>query len=404
MYKVLARKYRPTKLDEVIGQPVATTILRNAIQSNKLHHAILLSGPMGVGKTSLARIIAKSINCEKGPTTDPCNQCEACIAIQKGRDIDVIEIDGASSRKIENAREIIESIKYPPLKRRFKVYIIDEIHMFTQEAFNAMLKTIEEPPEYVKFIFATTAIEKIPETILSRCQILTLTRIPEKEIEKKLTQIAQNEKIDIESEAIKLIAKASMGSLRVAEGLLDRCIAFKLEGNITADDASLVAGISTTQKIEEFIEFVINKNRSAIDLIYTLYENSVNLEQFCSQIIENLIKQEISLEKKVALLNIFYKALGDIKRKVDPLDALIVATYKSFAAAELESIEKVIEKLLGFETSAVLNNKPSSEPINSSFKETSKHSNIPQKNNQSTVDEVLTIFKGKIVNIEKIKN
>ncbi|AEA33564.1 DNA polymerase III subunit gamma/tau [Hippea maritima] len=416
MYKVLARKYRPSKLSEVIGQPVATTILKNAIETEKLHHAILLAGPMGTGKTSLARIIAKSLNCQNGPTTEPCGECEACKAIALGKDVDVIEIDGASNRKIENARNIIESVKYPPLKRRFKVYIIDEIHMFTLEAFNAMLKTIEEPPEYVKFIFATTAIEKIPETILSRCQILTLNRIPKNEIEKKLKYIASQENIKIDNEAIELISYASTGSLRVAEGFLDRCIAFKPTDTITKEDVSVVVGIPTKDVVNSYVEFIIqNKAKEALDIIKNLNTISSNLQTFTKQVIENIIEKDLSKTQKTALINIYYNALKDIKQKIEPTDALIVATHKAIATNDLESIDIIIEKLSktnsNVSTDLSKTQTETLQPIKTEEKPPIQNrqygSNTEEKEfseeEPSKIDIILKTFGGKIVNIEKLK-
>ncbi|WP_022670541.1 DNA polymerase III subunit gamma/tau [Hippea alviniae] len=413
MYKVFARKYRPSKLSEVVGQPVAVQILKNAIQTGKVHHAILLSGPMGTGKTSLARIISKSLNCKNGPTVEPCGECEACKAISIGKDVDVIEIDGASNRKVEDARAIIESVKYPPLKRRFKIYIIDEVHMLTQEAFNALLKTIEEPPDYVKFIFATTSIEKVPDTILSRCQILNLKRIPKEEIEKKLKYIAEQEKIDIEDEAVSLIAYASNGSLRVAEGYLDRCLSYKPEGKITKEDVSIVLGVSTTNTVEDYLSSIMSENsKEAIEIIKRLDNESKDLEVFCRQILDTLIeKDDINTEKKTALLNIFYKAMVDIKQKIiEQLPSMIVATQKAIATNSLEQIDSLIKKLsegnisqINIPTVKPQTTQPKKEAAENTVNKPYSEEEVKKTNNQSAVDILLKTFGGKIINIEKLK-
>ncbi len=413
MYKVLARKYRPTKLSEIIGQDIAVRILKNAIDADRLHHAILLAGPMGVGKTSTARIIAKSLNCEKGTSSEPCNECESCISITKGKSVDVVEIDGASNRKVDDARNIIESVKYPPLKSRFKIYIIDEVHMLTIEAFNALLKTIEEPPDYVKFIFATTAMEKIPDTILSRCQIITLKKIPTDLIKIKLKGIAEKENVKIEDGALDIIAFASFGSMRVAEGYLDRCIAYKPE-DLTQSDVSRVVGVSEKKTIEEYFSDILSKNTSsALSKLQLLDERDANFEIFVRQCIDFLLGlQDVVLEHKTALLNIYYTALIDIKQKVEPLSVLNVATHKASAVLSLEQVESIIEKLSNMEFSDIPDNKQNETVYdngNSAAEESKpekKETSDLQSTDSSELDEnvrlILKEFEGKIITVEKL--
>ncbi|MDY6863423.1 MAG: DNA polymerase III subunit gamma/tau, partial [Thermodesulfobacteriota bacterium] len=220
-YLVLARKWRPRNFDEVIGQEHVVRTLKNAIVAGRIAHAFLFTGSKGVGKTSVARILAKALNCESGPTVNPCSQCAGCKEITNGNSIDVLEIDGATHTKVDEVREIIENIKYRPSGSRFKIYIIDEVHMLSGSAFNALLKTLEEPPEHVIFIFATTEAHKIPETVLSRCQRFDFRRISYKEILSHLISLTKKEEIKISEKGLNIIIQEAEGSLRDAQSLLD---------------------------------------------------------------------------------------------------------------------------------------------------------------------------------------
>ncbi|MFH1502931.1 MAG: DNA polymerase III subunit gamma/tau [Candidatus Eisenbacteria bacterium] len=241
-YLVLARKWRPETFAEVVGQKHVVLTLAAAVETDRVAHAHLFAGPRGVGKTTVARILAKSLNCEQGPPGEPCGKCGSCEEIAAGRSLDVIEIDGASNRKIEDARGIRETVQYAPLSGRMKVYIIDEAHMLTREAFNALLKTLEEPPPHVVFVLATTEPGKIPETIASRCQRFDFHRIAASEIEVRLAEIAGAEKIDVEEGAMKLVASRADGSMRDAVSLLDQLISVG-RGKVTSDDVARVLGI-----------------------------------------------------------------------------------------------------------------------------------------------------------------
>jgi len=233
-HKVISRKFRPQTFSDVIGQEHITRCLINSVKSGKVAHAYIFSGPRGVGKTTVARILAKSINCEVGENYEPCNTCPSCIDITEGRDLDVIEIDGASNRGIDEIRALRERILLAPVRGRYKVYIIDEVHMLTTEAFNALLKTLEEPPPYVVFIFATTQPNKVPPTIMSRCLHFQFRRIPVALIVKRLSDIALVENVDVDAGAIYYIARKCEGCMRDAESLLEQMVAFS-EGKITLD-------------------------------------------------------------------------------------------------------------------------------------------------------------------------
>ncbi len=241
-YIVFARKWRPRDFDEVIGQEHVTVTLKNAISLGRIAHAYLFAGPRGVGKTTVARIFAKALNCEKGPTVKPCNVCASCKEVVSGNSIDVLEIDGASNRGIDEVRSLRENIRFSPIGSKFKVYIIDEVHQITSDAFNALLKTLEEPPPHVKFIFATTQPHKVPGTILSRCQRFDFKRITLDLIISKLKNIVSEEKIKIEEEVLFTIARAADGSMRDAEVLLDQ-LNCATEGKIKIKDASEMLGV-----------------------------------------------------------------------------------------------------------------------------------------------------------------
>jgi len=248
-YRVLARKYRPQNFAELIGQDAMVQTLGNAIKRGRLAHAFLMTGVRGVGKTSTARLIAKALNCigpdgQGGPTIDPCGVCEPCRAIAEGRHIDVIEMDAASHTGVDDVREIIEAVRYAAVSARYKIYIIDEVHMLSKNAFNALLKTLEEPPAHVKFLFATTEVNKVPITVLSRCQRFDLKRIPAELLAEHFSEICKKEGVDAEAEALRLVAQAAEGSVRDGLSILDQAIA---HADLAADDSGSEARVEAAQ-------------------------------------------------------------------------------------------------------------------------------------------------------------
>ena len=267
-YRVLARKYRPTRFEDLIGQDVMVRTLRNAFALNRIAHAFMLTGVRGVGKTTTARIIARALNCigpdgTGGPTATPCGVCPNCTAILADRHPDVIEMDAATRNKVDDAREIIEAVRYKPLQARTKVFILDEVHMLTTQAFNALLKTLEEPPPHITFIFATTEIRKVPITVLSRCQRFDLRRISAAELAGLFTRVAGAEQVSVAAAAMDLIARAADGSARDGLSLLDQAIA-RMEGaEVTADEVTDMLGLADRQTVFDLMEAVVAGNPSA---------------------------------------------------------------------------------------------------------------------------------------------
>lgn len=260
-YRVLARKYRPQTFAELIGQDAMVKTLGNAIERGRIAHAFLLTGVRGVGKTSTARLVAKALNCigpdgQGGPTIDPCGVCEPCRAIAEGRHIDVIEMDAASHTGVDDVREIIEAVRYAAVSARYKIYIIDEVHMLSKSAFNALLKTLEEPPAHVKFLFATTEVNKVPVTVLSRCQRFDLRRIPAEKLAEHFAHVAEAEGVDIEEEALLAIARAAEGSARDGLSILDQAIAHG-HGKVSAEQVRDMLGQADRGRIRRLLETLL---------------------------------------------------------------------------------------------------------------------------------------------------
>lgn len=294
-YIAFARKYRPQSFDDIIGQSHVTTTLKNAISQDRVAHAYLFAGPRGVGKTTAARILAKALNCEKGPAPTPCNSCAVCKEITQGSSLDTLEIDGASNRGIDEIRNLRENVKFAPAKGKFKVYIIDEVHMLTPEAFNALLKTLEEPPPHVKFIFATTQPHKVPPTILSRCQRFDFRRIAVKDIVANLKKIAKAEKSEIDDEALALIARYSDGGMRDAQVMLDQITSFA-KGKVTALEVTKTLGMVEDEVLFELSRSIREKNApEAIGILDRLIDQGKDVTQITLGLIEHF--RNISIAK-----------------------------------------------------------------------------------------------------------
>ena len=338
-YRSLYRKWRPQIFKEIIGQEHITQTLINAISLNRIAHAYIFSGPRGVGKTTTARILAKSLNCEKGPTTHPCNVCEKCIRITDGYSMDVIEIDGASNRGIDDIRDLRNKVKFAPAEGKYKVYIIDEVHMLTTEAFNALLKTLEEPPAHVIFIFATTAPHKIPNTILSRCQWFNFRRIPLQNIIAKLKIISKDEGINIDDKAINIIARNSTGSMRDAESALDQVIAY-CDKKVNLQNVRDVLGVIEEDIFYDFMEAIITSNvNKGIGIINQISDAGEDPHQFVKNLMEYV--HNLSLIKYCTPEALDFREIFPEDKERILKQSNLINTEKLFAIVEyLAEIEK----------------------------------------------------------------
>jgi len=349
--QVLALKYRPSTFDKLIGQETITQTLTMALDQNRLSHAYLFSGLRGSGKTSTARIFAKSLVCDNGPTSTPCEVCENCTTANENRHIDIVEMDAASSRKIDDIRSLIEQTKYKPNSARFKIFIIDEVHMLTKEAFNALLKTLEEPPEYVKFILATTDPMKLPPTILSRTQHFRFKKINAPEVVKHLSHILNLENIEYETEALSMLTRAGNGSLRDTLTLLDQAIIFS-KNFVDAKSVASMLGILDPEFIDSIFDAIFkNEKEKVLNFIKELenYESEVVIDEIISFVKERFFQRDARFS--TMLSDRFFRILSESKNllflNADNSFVLTLLFFKMMEATKIKDIDEMIDELEG---------------------------------------------------------
>jgi len=348
-YLVLARKWRPQLFEEVVAQKHVTRTLQNALAGNRVAHALLFTGTRGVGKTSVARILAKALNCHEGPSPRPCNRCQSCMDITAGASMDVLEIDGASNTGVEDVRGLRENVRYLPSKGKYKVYIIDEVHMLSNSAFNALLKTLEEPPRHVVFVFATTEPHKIPSTILSRCQRYDFKGIPTRDILAQLKIIVSDEKVKISDKSLSLIARKAEGSMRDAQSIFDQAISFAGK-DITDDEIVEILGVIDRKLLyETSLSIVERKPEKCLDIIEDVYNYGYDIKEFYKDLLEhfrNLIVAKIT-KNPSRLIELPEDEIHELVSQGDSLHIDdLQRLFRILSASEEEIIRSINPKLV----------------------------------------------------------
>ena len=392
-YRVLARKYRPQSFAELIGQDAMVTTLGNAIERGRIAHAFLLTGVRGVGKSSTARQIAKALNCigpdgNGGPTIDPCGVCEPCVAIAEGRYIDVIEIDAASHNGVDSIREMTEAVRYASVSARYKMYIIDEVHMLSKPAFNALLKTLEEPPEHVIFLLATTEVDKVPVTVLSRCQRFDLRRIPAELLAAHFAEVARKEGVEVETEALQVIARAAEGSARDGLSILDQAIAHG-EGTVDAADVRDMLGLADRGRTRRLLDSLLAGDAAAVltqlDEAHSLAIDPASLFRGLMEAVHSVTRAKAgasgdvlqSAEEREAaaewagklgwraihrLWQLLLKGLQDVGQAPDPNEAAAMALLRVVHAADLPDPATLLARLASGQGSVAAPSSPAAPP------------------------------------------